>query len=227
MGPRQSDLMGKRKPGTYTGLEDLGRTRLSPHFFMRDFLYSELGNFFAKPNIPIDPDLAIVAGKNLCAAILDPLTETFGPLHIRSSYRSPDLNHFGATEAKPQKCSRNEANYAGHIWDMRDGAGRMGATACIAVPWFADQFKNGRDWRDLAWWIHDHVDYHQLYFFPKLAAFNVTWREAPERSILSYIAPKGKLYADGKISAEAVKTRQARYADFPPFRGIKYPKAPT
>ncbi|SMX23412.1 hypothetical protein [Boseongicola aestuarii] len=216
--------MPRRTPGTYTGLEDLGRVRLSPYFYMRDFLYSEIGNFFGKPNLPVDPDLAIAAGKKLCAAILDPMTETFGPLHIRSSYRSPDLNHFGATEVKPQKCARNEANYAGHIWDIRDAKGRMGATASIAVPWFADQFEKGRDWRDLAWWIHDHLDYHQLYFFPKLAAFNVTWRQAPERSILSYVAPRGKLYADGQIPPEPAKTRKARYADFPPFKGISYPK---
>ena len=218
--------MVKRKPGTYTGLEDLGRVRLSSHFFMRDFLYSEISNFYGKPNIPEDPDLAIAAGTKLCAEILDPLCETFGPVHIRSSYRSPDLNHFGATDVKPQKCSRNELNYAGHIWDQRDAAGRMGATASIAVPWFADQFEKGRDWRDLAWWIHDHLDYHQLYFFPKLAAFNVTWREAPECSILSYVAPKGKLYAAGKILAEDAVNRKTRYADFPPFRGIAYPKAP-
>lgn len=216
--------MPRRTPGTYTALEDLGRVRLSPYFYMRDFLYSEIGNFFGKPNLPVDPDLAIAAGKKLCAAILDPMTETFGPLHIRSSYRSPDLNHFGATEAKPQRCSRNEANFAGHIWDIRDANGRMGATASIAVPWFADQFEKGRDWRDLAWWIHDHLDYHQLYFFPKLAAFNVTWREAPERSILSYVAPRGKLYAHGQTDPEPEDTRKARYADFPPFKGISYPK---
>ena len=36
----------KRKPGSVSGLEALGRERLSRHFFMRDFLYSEIGNFF-------------------------------------------------------------------------------------------------------------------------------------------------------------------------------------
>jgi len=30
-----------RAPGTYISLENLGRVRLSKHFFMRDFLYSE------------------------------------------------------------------------------------------------------------------------------------------------------------------------------------------
>lgn len=214
-----------KTPGTYTGLEDFGRVRLSAYFFMRDFLYSEIGNFYGRPNIPTDPDLAVAAGTRLCSELLDPLTETFGPIHVRSSYRSPDLNHFGATEVKPQKCSANPANYAGHIWDMCDGEGRMGATACIVVPWFAEQYDAGRDWRDLAWWVHDHLPYHAMYFFPKLAAFNLTWREAPGRKISSYIKPKGKLLAEGAEPDEPATQRRARYADFPEFRGIRFPQA--
>lgn len=213
-----------REPKSYTGLEDLGRVRLSQHFYMRDFLYSEISNFYGKPNIPEDPKLAIMAGERLCKELLDPMVETFGPIALRSSYRSPSLNHFGATEAKPQKCSRNEANYATHIWDKFDDQGRMGACACIVVPWFADQYERGRDWRDLAWWVHDHLPYHEMYFFPKLAAFNFTWREEPDRKISSYAAPKGKLLGAGETPNEDSATRAARYADFPPFRGIAYPK---
>ncbi len=213
----------RRKPQSYSGLEDLGRIRLSQHFFMRDFLYSEIGNFHGIPNIPEDPTLAIMAGEKLCQELLDPLTETFGPVAVRSAYRSPSLNHFGATQAKPQRCARNEANYAGHIWDIRDSKGRMGACASIVVPWFADQFDQGRDWRDLAWWIHDHLPYHAMYFFPKLAAFNLTWREDPDRTIHSYVAPKGTLQGVGENPAEDDTARAARYADFPPFRGITYP----
>ena len=43
------------------GLEDLGRVRLSANFYLRDFLYSEIANFYGIPNIPDDPDLAIAA----------------------------------------------------------------------------------------------------------------------------------------------------------------------
>jgi hypothetical protein len=219
----QSARPKRRKPQSYSGLEDLGRVRLSPHFFMRDFLYSEIGNFHGIPNIPENPNLAILAGEKLCQELLDPLTETFGPIAVRSAYRSPSLNHFGATQAKPQRCSRNEANYAGHIWDIRDSKGRMGACASIVVPWFADQCDQGRDWRDLAWWIHDHLPYHSMYFFPKLAAFNLTWREDPDRTIHSYAAPKGTLLGAGGTPTEDDTARAARYADFPSFRGITYP----
>jgi hypothetical protein len=65
--------------------------------------------------------------------------------------------------------------------------------ACIVVPWFADRYAAGADWRALAWWIHDHLPYSSMYFFPKLSAFNIGWHERPERRIDSYIAPKGCL----------------------------------
>ena len=62
-----------RKPGSMRGLEDLGRVRLSANFYLRDFLYSEIANFYGIPNIPDDPDLAIAAGRKLCEALLEPL----------------------------------------------------------------------------------------------------------------------------------------------------------
>lgn len=217
----------RQKPKSYSGLEELGRVRLSRHFFMRDFLYSEISNFHGKPNIPDDPDLAIAAGERLCQDLLDPLVATFGPIAIRSSYRSPSLNHFGATQAKPQRCSKNKANYASHIWDIRDAKGRMGACACIVIPWFADQFAKGRDWCDLAYWVHDHLPYHEMYFFPKLAAFNLTWRQEPARTISSYVVPRGKLMHAGYPPSEDHAERAARYADFPPFEGISYPAIPA
>lgn len=198
--------------------------RLSRYFFMRNFLHSEIANFYGRPNIPDDPDLAIAAGRALCENLLDPLVETFGPIEIRSGFRSCDLNHFGASEVKPQKCSRNAVNFAGHIWDRRDDDGYMGATVSVMIPWFADAYNNGRDWRDLAWWVYDHLPHAEQYYFPKNAAFNLQWHENAERNIYSYIAPKGLLLRAGEEPGETLQERQARYADFPAFRAIAYPE---
>ena len=41
-----------RKPASARSLETLGRMRLSRSFFMRDFLHSEIANFYGVPNIP-------------------------------------------------------------------------------------------------------------------------------------------------------------------------------
>jgi hypothetical protein len=72
-----------RKPASMWSLETLGRVRLSKYFYMREFLYSEIGNFHQIRNIPEDPDLAIERGRQLCTQLLDPLEETFGRVAVR------------------------------------------------------------------------------------------------------------------------------------------------
>lgn len=200
------------------GLETLGRVRLSRHFFMRDFLYSEIGNVHEIQNIPDDPDLAIETGSAFCQALMDPLEETFGRIAVRSGYRSAALNRFG--NENRLNCARNDNPLECHIWDWGRGDARV-AGASVVIPWFADQ--KGRDWRDLAWWLHDHLPYSEIWFFPKLCAFNLVWRPTPQRRIDSYIAPRGRLLAAGADPIETLVTRQRRYEDFPPYRGILYP----
>ena len=203
-----------RKPGSMWSLETLGRVRLSRHFFMRAFLYSEIGNFHAMQNIPENPDLAIETGRAFCETLMDPLEETFGRVAVRSGYRSPSLNQFG--NDNKLNCARNTHPLECHIWDRGTGDERI-AGASVVIPWFADQYDQGRDWRDLAWWIHDHLPYSELWFFPKLCAFNISWRPTPWRTISSYIAPKGMLLRRGETPPEPLVERRRRYADFPKF----------
>ena len=141
-----------RRPGSVASLEQLGRVRLSKSFFMRDFLYSEIANFYGIPNIPDDPDLAITVGKKLCEEVLEPLQDRFGRISIRSAYRSCAVNERGVGK---HNCASNEANYAGHIWDRRDAEGQMGATACIVVNSFVPYYeRTGRTCRSHP--IHAH-----------------------------------------------------------------------
>ena len=209
-----------RRPASMWSLETLGRVRLSKHFYMRDFLYSEIGNFHEIRNLPRDPDLAIEHGRMLCTQLLDPLEETFGRVAIRSGYRSPELNQYG--NDNKLNCARNDNPIECHIWDWGTGDAAIAGTS-LAIPWFTDQYEAGRDWRDLAWWIHDHLPYSGMWFFPKLCALNLDWRPHPKRMIGSYIAPKGLLLRTGQDPDEPIEQRRRRYADFPPFRGIAYP----
>ena len=187
-----------RKIGSIKSLEEFGRTRLSKHYFMRDFLHSEISNYCGIPNIPADSALAIEAGTKLCNELLEPLKETFGHLVIRSAYRSSAVNKYG--NENKMSCASNEKNYGHHIWDKKDTNGNMGATACIVIPWFYDNFKEEGDWVKLAWWIHDNLNYSSMCFFPKYYAFNLQWSEAPEKSIDSYVAPKGRLTDLSKLN---------------------------
>ncbi len=160
-------------------LEDFGRERLSKHYFMRDFLYSEVAEAHGIPNVPDDAELAVRAGKALCRNLLEPLRHIFGHISIRSAFRSANVNGF--CNCHNMNCSSNKASYANHIWDQKDSDGFMGATACIVIPRFVDWMSEGegRDWRVLAWFIHDHLPYSEMVFFPQNAAVNLTWRGDP------------------------------------------------
>jgi hypothetical protein len=177
-----------RQPRTVRALEDFGRVRLSDSFFMRDFLYSEIAAINGFQNLPDDPNLAIAAGTRLCEELLEPLQQNFGRISVRSAYRTPEVNGFG--NANKLNCSTNDKNLAGHIWDRRDAKGRMGATACVVVNRVIPYYERTGDWEALAWWVHDHLPYSDMEFFPTYAAFNLQWREEPERRIYSFIPPR-------------------------------------
>ncbi|MDH4562320.1 peptidase M15 [Pseudomonas sp. BN411] len=177
------------KPTTVKALEDLGRVKLSTHFYMRDFLYSEISQIEGIPNIPDFPDRAIEAGRQLCERLLEPLQDRFGRLVIRSAYRAPAVNAKGAENNNQYSCATNEKNYASHIWDYPDVEGYLGATACIVVPALLPWYDQKGDWTPLAWWIHDNLPYASQFWFPKLAAFNLGWSGNPNTlpSIGTYV----------------------------------------
>ncbi|WP_188411244.1 hypothetical protein [Agaricicola taiwanensis] len=177
-----------KSPRSVKGLEDLGRVRLSESFFMRDFLYSEIANAYGLSNIPENPDLAIAAGSRLCQELLEPLRARFGRISIRSAFRSRAINQLG--NERGHNCGSNESNYAGHIWDHRDAEGLMGATACVVVHAFIPYYEATGQWEAIAWWVHDHLPYRDMEFFPKFAAFNIGWHEKPRPAIYSFVPPR-------------------------------------
>ncbi|WP_108462320.1 hypothetical protein [Devosia naphthalenivorans] len=164
-------------------LDSFGRVRLSRHFFMRDFLYSEVAAKHGINNVPDDPDLAIATGKRLCTEVLEPIVSMFGPIAIRSGFRSAKLNEFAS--AHRLQCASNEKNFAYHIWDHRDVQGHSGAAACIVVPWVIDNLQQSR-LDDFALFLHERLNYHRMVFFRSHATLNIGWHEAPRREILSY-----------------------------------------
>ena len=176
--------MARQVEISFDALDKLGRRRLSEHFFLRDFLYSETAIKHGLMNVPTDVELAVEAGTRLCNELREPLQARFGRLHIRSAFRSCEVNGLGSQ--LKLNCARNEANYADHIWDRKDAAGNMGATACIVIPEVADLLLKPGQWVQLAWWIHDHLPYSSLFFFTQRMACNVQWRENPERRIDSW-----------------------------------------
>jgi len=187
-----------KRPASVKTLEEFGRIQLSPSFFMRDFLYSEISQLEGIPNIPDNPEVAIRAGEQLCQQVLEPIQKRFGRICIRSAFRSQAVNARGAENKNQYNCSSNESNFSHHIWDIPDENGHIGAMACIVVTGFLPYYERTGDWQALAWWIHDNIPgYSSMYFFPKMAAFNIGWHEAPKKTINSYVAPKGCLTKPG------------------------------
>ncbi len=220
-------LAAKIKPSkkVLNALDEFGRIRLSEHYFMRDFLYSEIAAAHGIANVPCNVELAVEAGKGLCENLLEPLHSIFGHITIRSAFRSVSVNGFG--NCYKMNCSSNKRSYANHIWDHEDRPhGYIGATACIVIPWFVDWLREhqGFDWRSLAWFIHDHLPYSEMVFFPGNAACNLTWRcnpqepggsrsEDPSHKLKSFSAPQGILTAPGMSNYTGLHDRW--YPDFP------------
>jgi hypothetical protein len=200
-----------RKPGSVKSLEDLGRVRLSENFFLRDFLYSEVANLYGVPNIPDEPDLAIEAGRALCENLLEPLREKFGRISIRSAYRNREVAR--VCNERGHNCAKPESEYAEHIWDRRDADGFMGAMATVIVHAFIPYYQRTGHWEAMAWWVHDHLPYSTMLFFPKFSAFNLGWREVPKRRIRSFIPPRrGVLTKAGMANQEG--SHEDEFAEF-------------
>ncbi len=201
-------------------LTELGRMRLSDSFFMREMLYSEVGNFHRVSNIPEDPDLAIAAGRNLCRRILEPLRNALGQVCVRSAYRSPTLNAFCNERYRAGDtacwCVDNEANYAEHIWDRRDADGFLGATATVVIPGYLDYYERTQNWRSLAWWLRDHIaEYAQIFMFRRLCAFNIRWYEGPSDQAIVYLDPPLREVLTNRNMANFAGEHRALYADVP------------
>lgn len=188
-----SDLL-KQAIDSVAALTEYGRERLSKNFFMREMLYSEVGNLHGVPNIPEDPELALHAGRQLATQVLEPLLEAFGHITIRSAYRSPTLNAFchelflggDATSW----CDCNEGAAAHHIWDRRDAEGHLGATATLVIPSYIDHYERTGDYRPLGWWIRDNLPGSpEVLFFRRLGAFNIRWYEGPSTGAIAYSDP--------------------------------------
>ena len=193
-----------KKVSSIDKLEELGRVRLSKTFFMRDFLYSEIANWYGVQNFPEHPDIAIRTGTQLCEQLLEPLQTKFGRLEIRSAYRSPTVNQLG--NYHKHNCGNNQSNYASHIWDYPNEQG-YGATACIVIPSLIELIeKDTANWKQIAYWIHNHLPYSHMQFFKRkdtLCAFNLSWHEQPRKEIYSFIkGDQGNLKVTPEPNAE-------------------------
>lgn len=159
----------------YRELDRIGRIRLSRSFLFRDFLHSEIAAAYGIINKPDNLDLAVDTGSRLCVELLEPLQEEFGPIRIRSGYRSAALNAFG--HKHHLNCASNEKNYAAHIWDRLDEEGRKGASACVVIPsLFGSKSTSDSIEKSISVWARKHPSCDHIRFFKQPATFNIGWK---------------------------------------------------
>jgi len=138
-------------------------------------------------NVPTNKELALEYGRNLCALILEPLQARFGRLNIRSAYRSEAVNDY-CNQQGNWGCAESWKNYGRHIWDREAKDVGYGAMACVVIPAIADaKESNPEIWKELAWWIHDHLPYSEIEFYSRLYAFNIGWAKNPAKRITNYV----------------------------------------
>ena len=172
---------------------------------------SEIANFYGMPNIPDDPKLAIDVGRRLCEDLLEPLNATFGRIAIRSAYRSPTVNALATRWATiALRTRRITAATSGTGATPPDSAGRRPASSFPGSPIAMPRAPTGKR---LAYWIHDHLPYSRLQFFPKLAAFNISWQNVRSGRSTASSGPAGYLLRGN----EPVMARPEHYPDFPPL----------
>ena len=160
-----------RKPQSMRALEELGRVRLSENFFMRDFLHSEIASFYGIPNIPDDPDLAIEAGSRPLRRVprAAPARGSAASRSARPTARPRSTTSATSTSSTADRTSPTTPATSGI--GATPAARSAPARRSSSTPSSPTIERTGH-WEALAWWIHDHLPYDDIEFFPKFAAFN-------------------------------------------------------
>ena len=177
-------------PQSYSGLDRLGRIALSESFHMREFLYSEIAVQYHLRNVPEKAriDVAVEAGSKLCSHLLEPLQKRFGRIHVRSGYRSLEVNAAGVDR---HNCAADNRGF--HTWDHPSESNGIGATACISVPSTSRAvLAETCPYEAIAWWIYDNLpEWSHLEFFAtpehsNEVCFNIGWLAQPLKTMTTW-----------------------------------------
>ena len=121
-----TSLMSSEK-SRFWSLEELGRIQLSQHFYLRDFLYSEIAAAFSLPNVPDDLELAVANGRPSPQARLRALRH----LHPEVVRGRPGAG-FNSLDAQREACEAYVLSQAGEGWilntEVYDDGGFSGGT---------------------------------------------------------------------------------------------------
>lgn len=150
--------------------------RVGKYFMLSDFLYSERAVQKGIPNCPEDlfDGCEVYSLRQLCAAILDPLVDQFGPTSITYGYLSPELhaNLYGPKDSLGL-----------HSCVPVGGKAKYAAAADVLVHAKKDEP------RDVLNWIRDNCIYDRLILYPGSSIVCTAWQDKPRFHCKEWVFP--------------------------------------
>ena len=155
---------------------ELSRTRLSPNFILRDFLFSTDAAAAGHSNFPSDDaDLVVKSGKQLCGQVLEPILAKFGRFAITFGYQARSMLDSPAQQADP-KYDRESSQP--HQWD-RDTQGSDVYAHVDILPYCVEDRMVTK--QEFAHWCMMNLDIDLLMQFPDSNVYCTTISPKPRR----------------------------------------------
>lgn len=157
-----------------------GRTRLSEHFIMRDFLYSARGEILGIPNYPQDDvEQVIRSGKLICEKVCEPILAEFGRFAITYGYQNRTLIEAGY---KPMKKHSSDP----HHWD-RGTFGKQVYARVDILPFCVEDGEVSK--QAFGHWLMHNLDIDLLMQWARSNVFCITISPKPRRVWLEWGSP--------------------------------------
>lgn len=164
-------------------IDRVARTRLSPNFILRDFLFCASSAARGFSNFPENPQQVIQAGQALCEKLLEPILAEFGRFAITYGYQSResiDVDLAKTTKAFHRHCS------SPHHWDR----GTFGDAIYARVDILPFCVEDGRVTK-LAFgqWVMHHLDVDLCMSWKRSNVFCLTIGPQPRRCWVEWGRP--------------------------------------
>ena len=173
-------VLSRLEKSRMSRLDEWGRTRLSKHFILRDFLYSARGEILGITNYPQDDvHQEIKSGVALCEKVMEPVLEKFGRFAITYGYQNRTL-----IEAGYKKSAKHSSDP--HHWDRGTWGKQVYARVDI-LPFCVEdgevsKFEFGK-------WLMSNLDIDLLMQWHRSNVFCITISPKPRRVWLEWGQP--------------------------------------
>lgn len=165
----------------YALMEEFSLTRLSPNYFMRDFLHSNYNSVAGVCNYPEKPEVVIKAGKALCDNILEPIIKQFGKIFITFGYQGRT-----GIEMADSKLKVRPKSSSPHMWDRGTYGNKIYCRVDILPACVQDGAVTKKEFRD---WLFHNLDLDLIMSWGSSSVFCLTYSEyRPRRVAIEWLA---------------------------------------